>query len=138
MNDDAAPSKAEQVRLYLETLQARMDPDQFRVLRHLVSRSLPVLAAPDGEGHLDLDDENKAHLTPEVTNELLVALAIATTGTMEHHVVDLGDGAATVMDADTASDPEAVQEMRDWAAQQRREREHTDAVLRGIADTSNT
>ncbi|MEV8099064.1 hypothetical protein [Kitasatospora sp. NPDC085879] len=137
MNDDAAPSKADQVRLYLETLQARMDPDQFRVLRHLVSGSFSVLAAPDGEGHLDLGDEDKVHLTPDVTNELLVALAIAATGTMEHHVVDLGDGAATIMDADAANDPEAIQEMRDWAAQQRRERERTDAVLRGIADASD-
>ncbi|WP_030276380.1 hypothetical protein [Streptomyces sp. NRRL B-24484] len=138
MNDDAAPNKADQVRLYLETLQARMDPGQFRVLRHLVKGSFSVLAAPDGEGRLDLDDEDKVHLTPEVTDELLVVLAIAASGTMEHHVVDLGDGAATVMDADAANDPEAIEKMRDWAAQQRREREHTDAVLRGIADASGT
>ncbi|PBC69840.1 hypothetical protein BX265_7198 [Streptomyces sp. TLI_235] len=103
-----------------------MNPDQLRVLRNLVSRSFAVLAAPDGEGHLDLDDEDKVHLTQDVTNELLVVLAIAATGTMEHHVVDLGNGAATIMDADAANDPQAVQEMRDRATKQLRVRKLTE------------
>ncbi len=136
MDDDAAPSRADQLRLYLDTLQARMDPDQFRVLGLLVAGAFATLSSPAGEGHIDITDEDQVHLTREVKDELLAIMAIAASGTMEHHVVDLGDGAATVMDPAAANDPDAVQRMRDWAAQQRSERERTEAVLRGIADAS--
>ncbi|MFJ6384658.1 hypothetical protein ACIQI7_32210 [Kitasatospora sp. NPDC092039] len=137
MDDDTAPDRAAQLSLYLDTLQARMDPDQFRVLGQLLGGTVAALASPDGEGQIDIDDDDQVHLTHEVKQELLAVLGIVATGTMEQHIVDLGDGSMTVMDPDTAADPEAVQRMRDWAAQQRRERKHTDAVLRGIAEATD-
>ncbi|MGK4586164.1 hypothetical protein [Kitasatospora sp. HPMI-4] len=136
--DEAVPSRAEQVHLYLETLRARMDPDQFRVLRHLLDGALLALSGRSGEGEVDLADEDEVYNTPEVQKELLAALAILATGTLEHHIVDLGDGASVVMTPEAANDPEAVQRMREFVAKQRAEREHTDAVLRGIADASQT
>ncbi|MFE2174431.1 hypothetical protein [Kitasatospora sp. NPDC059462] len=136
MDDEAGPSRADQVRLYLDTLQARMDPDQFRILGRLLTGTVAGLASPTGDGRIDLDDDDQVHLTREVKQELLAVLGIVATGTMEQHIVDLGNGSMTVMDPDTAADPDAVQQMRDWATRERREREHTDAVLRGIAGAS--
>ncbi|WP_380286507.1 hypothetical protein [Kitasatospora purpeofusca] len=136
MDDEAAPGRADQVRLYLDTLQARMDPDQFRVLGQLLTGTIASLASPTGDGRIDIDDDDQVHLTRNVKQELLAILSIVVTGTMEQHIVDLGNGSMTVMDSEAAADPDAVQQMRDWAAQERREREHTDAVLHGIAEAS--
>ncbi|MGE7436977.1 hypothetical protein [Kitasatospora sp. NPDC001175] len=136
MDDDTALDRADQVRLYLDTLQARMDPDQFRVLGQLLHGAIATLASPGGEGNIDIDGDDQVHLTREVKDELLAVMAIVATGTMEHHIVDLGDGAATAMDPTAATDEGAVQRMRDWAAQQRSERERTESVLRGIEEAS--
>ncbi|MEV4561202.1 hypothetical protein AB0K51_30000 [Kitasatospora sp. NPDC049285] len=135
---DTAPTRAEQVRLYLDTLRARMDPAEFRVLGGLLRRSVVSLAAPAPEHVIDLQDEDEAHLTPEVRNELLAVLSIVATGTMEHHIVDLGDGATTALDTGAANDPDAVQRMRDWAAHQRAERTRTDPVRRNVEQASQT
>ncbi|WP_354645228.1 hypothetical protein [Kitasatospora camelliae] len=136
MDDATAPSPAEQVRLDLDTLRLRMDPDQFRVLGTLLNGALTSLSGPAREGRVDLSDEDEVLLTREVKNELLTILAIMATGKMDHHIVDLGNGATTVMDAGAANDPDAVQRARDRVERHRAEQEHTESVLRGIEEAS--
>ncbi|RAJ38468.1 hypothetical protein K353_04405 [Kitasatospora sp. SolWspMP-SS2h] len=122
MHDDTTPTRAERVRLYLDTLRARMTPDEFRVLGRLLAPAVASLAAPAEDHVLDLAPEDRAHLTREVEEELLAVLSIVATGTMEHRFVDLGDGATTVLDTGAADDPESVERMRAWAARQREAR----------------
>ncbi|MFI9270864.1 hypothetical protein ACIGXM_09170 [Kitasatospora sp. NPDC052896] len=136
MDDDAELSRADQIRLYLATLQARMDADQFRVLGMLLKDSVTLLTSEADEVGIDIPAEDERFLTPEVREEFLAVLGILTTGRMDQQVIDLGDGTATVLDPAAAADPERVRELRDWAAEQRRRREHTASVLRGIADAS--
>ncbi|GAA1247332.1 hypothetical protein GCM10009665_42910 [Kitasatospora nipponensis] len=129
-------SRADQVRLYLATLQARMDPDQFRVLGRLVTGAITLLTSPSDELGIDISDEDEVFLTREVKDELLAILGILATGRMDQQVIDLGDGATSIMDPQAAADPVKVQELREWTAEQRRLRRETDTVLRGIADAS--
>ncbi|MFB7665874.1 hypothetical protein ACFC1R_18290 [Kitasatospora sp. NPDC056138] len=138
MNDEAPLSRADQVRLYLATVQARMDPDQFRVLGRLVTGSVGLLTSRSDEIGIDIRAEDRVHLTPEVTDEFLVVMSILATGRMVQQVVHLGDGAATVLDADAATDEAKVQEMRDWTAEQRLRRGEADAARRDIVDASQT
>ncbi|WP_052681531.1 hypothetical protein [Saccharothrix sp. ST-888] len=138
MNDEAPLSRADQVRLYLATVQARMDPDQFRVLGRLVTGSVGLLTSRSDEIGIDIRAEDQVHLTPEVTDEFLVVMSILATGRMVQQVVDLGDGAATVLDTDAAADAVKVQEIREWTAEQRLRRGEADAVLRGIVDAPQT
>ncbi|BAJ31829.1 MULTISPECIES: hypothetical protein [Kitasatospora] len=123
MDHDTAPTRAEQVRLYLDTLRARMNPAEFRVLGRILPGAVASLATPDTDHFIDVPDEDRPHLTSEVEDELLAVLSIVATGTMEHHIVDLGDGATTALDTGAAADPEAVRRMRDWAARQRDQRD---------------
>ncbi|MFJ1756336.1 hypothetical protein [Kitasatospora sp. NPDC088134] len=122
MDDDTAPTRAELVRFYLDTLAARMDPEEFRLLGRLLRRAVVQLAAPDEEHLIEVPAEDAARLTPEVENELLAVLSVVATGTLEHQLVDLGDGATTVLDTAAASDPEMVGRMREWTARRRTER----------------
>ncbi|MFC8722635.1 hypothetical protein [Kitasatospora sp. NPDC057198] len=119
MDDITAPSRADRVRLYLDTLRARMDPAEFRVLGRLLPGAVASLAAPGTEYVIEVGAEDRAHLTPQVRDELLAVLSIVATGTLEHQLVDLGDGAVTVLDTAAASSPEAVGRMREWAALRR-------------------
>lgn len=136
MDDDPTLDRADQVRLYLHALGARMDPDQFRVLKQLVSGALAVLSSPAGEGDIEVSDEDQVHVTTEVQDELLAILSIMATGSMDHHIVDVGNGSRAAMDPAAATDERAVQRMRDWTAQQVSESERTDEVLRGIEAVS--
>ncbi|MFJ5234463.1 hypothetical protein ACIQBJ_31730 [Kitasatospora sp. NPDC088391] len=119
MDDDTVPTRAELVRFYLDTLAARMEPEEFRLLGRLVRRAVVSLADPDEEHLIEVPAEDAARLTPEVQNELLAVLSIVATGTMEHQLVDLGDGATTVLDTAAANDPEMVGRMREWNARRR-------------------
>ncbi|MGW4806372.1 hypothetical protein [Kitasatospora sp. NPDC004272] len=119
MDDITAPSRADRVRLYLDTLRARMDPEEFRVLGRLLRGAVASLAAPEVEYVIEVGEADRALLTPQVRDELLAVLSIVATGTLEHQLVDLGDGALTVLDTAAANSPEAVGRMREWAARQR-------------------
>ncbi|MFF4343309.1 hypothetical protein ACFY00_25685 [Kitasatospora sp. NPDC001540] len=116
MADDAVPTRADRVRLYLDTLRARMDPDEFRLLGRLLSGAVGSLAAA---GDAYVVEVGEQQVSRQVQEEFLAVLSIVATGTMEHRLVDLGDGAVTVLDAAAAENPEAVRRMREWAARQR-------------------
>lgn len=136
---DDEPTRADRVRLYLDTLATRMDPEEFRVLGRLLTGAVASLAAPGADHVIDIADADRKYLTGELKDELLAVLSIVATGTMEHQVIDLGDGATTVLDTAAASSPEAVQRMRDWAAHRRTERNPTPdpTVVRDIEQASH-
>ncbi|MFB7947594.1 hypothetical protein ACFC6L_22075 [Kitasatospora phosalacinea] len=116
MADDAVPTRAELVRLYLDTLRARMDPDEFRLLGRLLSGAVGSLADAGDTHVVEVGEQQPSR---QVQEEFLAVLSIVATGTIEHRLVDLGDGAVTVLDVDAAENPEAVRRMQEWAARQR-------------------
>ncbi|MGA5699695.1 hypothetical protein [Peterkaempfera bronchialis] len=136
MDDETAPSRADQLRLYLESLRIRMDPDQFRVLGRMITGPLKLIESGADTVDADIPDEDERFLTREVRDEFLVVMGILATGRMDQQVVDLGSGITTVVSAEVAEDPVRLQELRDWAAARRRQQEETDAVLRGIEQAS--
>ncbi|MFE9913444.1 hypothetical protein [Streptomyces clavifer] len=141
MNDDDAsdaPSNAQKVVLYMETLRARMDPEQYELLAQRLHDAFHLLA--DGrEGIVGSDDGTV--FTHEMNREFTVVLNIMLTGKMDQHVVEIpqgnGDSSFVLMDPEDADDPAKVQEVKDFVDQWRTDRERTKAELDGIARASN-
>ncbi|MCT6782263.1 hypothetical protein LXH09_37205 [Streptomyces sp. CS7] len=138
MNDEGGAGegvrRAEKVALYMETLRARMDAEQFAALAGAVHQAAHLLAQ-GREGSIG-SDEDSSLFTPEMHRELATVLAILVSGEMEHAIVELpGDGGSfAVMDAD--ADETAVQEMREHVERLTAEREALDSELGGIARAS--
>ncbi|MFF1267166.1 hypothetical protein ACFVZE_15155 [Streptomyces anulatus] len=142
MNDeDAAPgedNRAVKVALYMETLQARMDPGQYRALAQALHEAFHLLAQ-GREGTIGEDDS--AEFTPEMHREFATVLTMLLTGKMDQQVVDVpgsdGHSGFVLMDPEEADDPAKVQEVRDFIDQWSTEREAVDIELDGIARASN-
>ncbi|MBM7054109.1 hypothetical protein JS521_09575 [Streptomyces sp. RHZ10] len=143
MNDeDAAPgedNRAVKVALYMETLQARMDPDQYRALAHALHEAFHLLAQ-GREGTIGSEDDSM-EFTPEMHREFATVLTMLLTGKMDQQVVDVpgsdGHSGFVLMDPEEADDPAKVQEVRDFIDQWSTEREAVDIELDGIARVSN-
>ena len=116
MDEDAAPSRQDQVRLYLATLEARMDPDEFRVLAALLAGTeLMEQYGPDDVVH-HIPEEDERFLTSAVVEEFLVVMAVINTGRLDQQVVSLGHGVTTVVTEDVATDPARMRRLREWVA----------------------
>ncbi|MFD9807603.1 hypothetical protein ACFWZZ_10905 [[Kitasatospora] papulosa] len=142
MNDeDAAPGKdshVAKVALYMETLQARMDPDQYGALARALHEAFHLLA--DGrEGTIGSEDDSA--FTPEMNREFATVLTILLTGKMDQQIVEVpgsdGHSGFVLMDPEEADDPAKVQEVRDFIDQWATKREAVDIELDGIARASN-
>jgi hypothetical protein len=137
MNDDDAPDAlghAQKVALYMETLRARMDPEQYEPLAQRLHDAFHLLAQ-GREGTISSDDDSV--FTPEMNREFTVVLNILLTGKMDQRVVEIsqdnGDSVFVLMDPEDADDPTKVQEVKDFVNQRRSDRERMDAELGGIA-----
>ncbi|MFJ2232105.1 hypothetical protein [Streptomyces halstedii] len=143
MNDEgAAPeedSHAVKVALYMETLQARMDPDQYGALAQALHEAFHLLAE-GREGTIGSEDD-ATEFTPEMHREFATVLTILLTGKMDQQVVEVpgsdGHSGFVLMDPEEADDPAKVQEVRDFIDQWTTEREAVDIELDGIARASN-
>lgn len=144
MNDeDAVPGegdgRAAKAALYMETLQARMDPDQYQALAHAVNEVIQFLVQ-GREG--TIGSEGDAPFTPELNREFATVVNILITGKMDQQIVDVpsSDGRSTgliFMDPGEADDPVKVQEVRDFLDKWSAEREAVDTELDGIERASN-
>ncbi|MER6442949.1 hypothetical protein ABT275_42625 [Streptomyces sp. NPDC001185] len=144
MNDeDAVPGegdgRAAKAALYMETLQARMDPDQYQALAHAVNEVIQFLVQ-GREG--TIGSEGDAPFTPELNREFATVVNILLTGKMDQQIVDVpsSDGRSTgliFMDPEEAEDPAKVQEVRDFLDKWSAEREAVNLELDGIERASN-
>ncbi|MEU9064921.1 hypothetical protein AB0D13_40360 [Streptomyces sp. NPDC048430] len=137
-DEDAAPGEdnhAVKVALYMETLQARMDSDQYGALAQALHEAFHLLA----EGREGSEDDST--FTPEMNREFATVLTILLTGKMDQQIVEVpgsdGHSGFVLMDPEEADDPAKVQEVRDYVDQWTTEREAMDIELDGIARASN-
>lgn len=134
------PSLTDKVELYLESLEARMDPAQFDALTRAIHEFWHLMEGT-GEGAFDVDEHD---FTPEVRQELLVVMAMLGTGRTDQRVVEIpspdGSPGWAVVDASIADDPVALAELQEKLhaklAEWSREQADTAAVLEGIEAAS--
>ncbi|MEU5108162.1 hypothetical protein AB0H07_38895 [Streptomyces sp. NPDC021354] len=137
-NFDAGDDRIDKVSLYMETLKARMAPEQYDVLAQAVHETAHLIAE-GGEGIFGAGDD-RSTFTPEVQREYTAVLAILLTGRMDHRVVEMpgpdGSPGFAVVEASAADDPAKLEEIREnlhrWVA----ERKAVDTELDGIARAS--
>ncbi|MET7621921.1 hypothetical protein [Streptomyces sp. NPDC005408] len=112
-DDDNAPETSDNgpdlASLYLKSVKARMDPDQFATLDQAVHELAHMLS----DGHTGIFEAGgRENFTADVQRELLAVMAILTTGRMDHHVAELpgpdGSTGYAVVTADVANDPETA------------------------------
>ncbi|MFF2385692.1 hypothetical protein [Streptomyces sp. NPDC058108] len=142
-DEDAVPGEGDgrgaKAALYMETLQARMDPAQYEALSQAVHEAIQFLMQ-GREGIIG--SEGDAPFTPELNRELATVVNILLTGKMDQQIVDVpaSDGRSTgliFMDPDEADDPAKVQEVRDFLDKWSAEREAVNLELDGIERASN-
>ncbi|MFD8251314.1 hypothetical protein [Streptomyces werraensis] len=140
-DEDAVPvgdGRAVKVALYMETLQARMDPAQYEALAQAVHEAFCLLAQ-GREGIIS--GEDGLSFTPEMHREFATVVTMMLTGKMDQQVVELsgpdGHSGFVLMDPEKANDPAKVQEVRDFINRWTAEREAMDIELDGIARASN-
>ena len=117
MHEDTPPSREDEVNLYLATLEARMDPEQFRALAALLVDASTLENAGQDTVRAEVAEHDEQLLTPAVLDEFLVIMGIISTGRMDQQVVDLGHGVITVVTEDIATNPQQMRELRAWAAE---------------------
>ncbi|MBL3668419.1 hypothetical protein JL475_20970 [Streptomyces sp. M2CJ-2] len=140
MNDandfDSENCRIDNASLYIETLKARMDPEQYDVLAKAVHKTAHLIT----EGHQAGPVGDLSAFTPEVQREYATVLAILLTGRMDHRLVEMpgpdGSPGFAIVEASAADDPVRLQELREnhhrWAT----ERQAVDNELDGIARVS--
>ncbi|MDX3771744.1 MULTISPECIES: hypothetical protein [unclassified Streptomyces] len=139
-NDDADETPQDRiakVALYLESVKARMPPEQFETLHQAVHEMIHLIA-DSHEGFLEAGD--RENFTDDVQKEFLTVMAIVTTGRMDHQVVDMpgpdGSPGYAVVTTELANDPKALAELRDKLHHHATERKAINAALDGIARAS--
>lgn len=138
MSDNApTPSRVDQVQVYLEALQPTLEPDQFELLTNLFQEVLDFVAGgvPDGTLQLVFDEDDD--VPTAVRDELMVLMAILTTGRMDQAVVDLGDGVTTVVTEEESHDPARMDEIHRFARGRARVEDDLDRELRRIVGTDD-
>ncbi|WP_405929731.1 hypothetical protein OG554_34980 [Streptomyces griseus] len=127
------------VALYMETLQARMDPDQYRAPAHALHEAFHLLAQ-GREGAIGSEDD-PTEFTPEMHREFATMLTMLLTGKMSQQAVEVpesdGHSGFVLMNPQEADDPAKVQEVRDFIDQWTTEREGMSIELDAIARASN-
>ncbi|MEU3550614.1 MULTISPECIES: hypothetical protein [Streptomyces] len=140
-DEDAVPAgddRAAKVALYMETLQARMDPAQYEALAQTVHETFRLLL----EGREGIISGKDSHsFTPEMNREFATVVSMMLTGKMDQQVIEVpgtnGNYGFILMDPEEADDPARVQEVRDFIDQWTAERQAIDRELDGIARASN-
>ncbi|MEV7297210.1 hypothetical protein AB0N79_37170 [Streptomyces microflavus] len=96
MNDeDTGPGEDNhvvKVALYMETLQARMDPGQYRALAHALHEAFHLLA--QGRDGTIGSENDPPEFTPEMHREFATILTMLLTGKMDQQVVEVPPTAA--------------------------------------------
>ncbi|MGP3992122.1 hypothetical protein [Streptomyces sp. 3N207] len=135
---DAGLDPVEAVSLYMETLKARMDPEQYERLARLVHESAHLPA--EGREGIFGDGDEQTELTPEMQRELATVLAMMITGGADHRVVEMpgpdGSTGFAIVAASAADDPDKLRAIREGLHRSAAEREAIDAELDGIAHAS--
>ncbi|MET8137451.1 hypothetical protein [Streptomyces sp. NPDC005251] len=133
---EPGPQAHELAKLYLDTLEDPMDPKEYAALRVLAFAVLAGIAEPidpddsSSERRLDID------LTPAVIDEWMTFMAIHDSGRMDQTIVEVGDGSRTVVDSETAADPEALRNFCAQVRERNRIREEERDILKGIESAS--
>ncbi|MEU0163823.1 hypothetical protein ABZ154_34895 [Streptomyces sp. NPDC006261] len=106
-DEDAAPgedNRAVKVALYMETLQARMDPNQYGALAQALHEAFHLLAQ-GREGTIGSEDDT-AEFTPEMHREFATILTMLLTGKIDQQVVEVpssdGHSGFVLMDPEEA------------------------------------
>ncbi|WP_244257946.1 hypothetical protein [Streptomyces sp. Tu 2975] len=140
MNDDEDETPQERmakVELYMESVKARMAPEDFETLHEAVNE-MSRLITEGHEGVLEAGD--RENFAGEVQREFLAVMAIATTGRMDHHVIDMpgpdGSPGYAVVTPEVANDPAALAEVRQQIHQWTTEQREINSELDGIARAS--
>ncbi|WP_329013601.1 hypothetical protein [Streptomyces sp. NBC_00690] len=136
MNEENGSKRSAFVGLYLETLRARMAPDQYTALTEAVHRFCRLIA-DGGQGSFEIDE---TAFTPALHRELVTIMTMLATGRTDHRLVDIpspdGTPGYAMAEAHIAEDSTQLAAVRTklnaWWAQ----REAEDAVLDGIARAS--
>ncbi|QIP88283.1 hypothetical protein GLX30_01290 [Streptomyces sp. Tu 2975] len=125
------------VELYMESVKARMAPEDFETLHEAVNE-MSRLITEGHEGVLEAGD--RENFAGEVQREFLAVMAIATTGRMDHHVIDMpgpdGSPGYAVVTPEVANDPAALAEVRQQIHQWTTEQREINSELDGIARAS--
>lgn len=140
MNDandfDSDYDGIDNVSLYMETLKARMIPEQYDVLAKAVHETAHLIV----EGHRVGPVGDLSDFTPEVQREYATVLAILLTGRMDHRLVEMpshgGSPGFAIVEASVADDPVKLQEMRENHRRFVPEWQAVDNELDGIARAS--
>lgn len=124
------------VEIYLESLKARMAPEEFDTLTGALHQFWHAME----EGRQASFDLSETGFSEGVRKELMLVMAIIGTGRTDHRIVDLpgpdgSSGWVVVSDA-IADDPVRLAEIRDRLAAQWREQQETDEALEGIERAS--
>ncbi|MEH0549160.1 hypothetical protein QA802_40760 [Streptomyces sp. B21-105] len=105
--------RIDNVSLYMETLKARMDPEQYDVLAKAVHETAHLIA----EGHQAGPVGDASQFTDDVQREYATVLAILLTGRMDHRLVEMpgpdGSPGFAIVEASAADDPAKLQELRE-------------------------
>lgn len=133
---DQPVGAAAMVFMYLESLRARMAPEQFDAIGEALYEFKKVMES-GGEGSFPMDEET---FTDDVRKELMVVLAILGTGRMDYQVVEVpctgeGKGWAVVTD-EFAGDLEKLAELEGRMLAWERDHDAVEAELAGIEDAS--
>ncbi|MEU0008221.1 hypothetical protein ABZ079_29160 [Streptomyces sp. NPDC006314] len=109
-NDSGSDDRRiDNVSLYMETLKARMDPEQYDVLAKAVHEAAQLIA----EGHQAGPVGDASQFTDEVQREYATVL----TGRMDHRLVEMpgpdGSLGFAIVEASAADDPAKPQELRE-------------------------
>jgi hypothetical protein len=120
------------VSLYMESLNARMDPQDYATLTRALYEFGRAMEA-GGEGAFDIEGDT---LNDAVRTELMMVMAILGTGRTDHQVVELTgphghEGWAVVSEA-VANDSERLAALSGRLAELGQEWDETDAALEGI------
>jgi hypothetical protein len=135
--DETPQERMAKAELYLESVKARMDPEDFETLHQAVQEMSRLIAEGD-EGVLEAG--NRENFAGDVQREFLAVMAIVTTGRMDHHVIDMpgpdGSPGYAVVTPEVANDPLAVAELRQQIHQWGAEQQAINSELDGIARAS--
>lgn len=93
---------------YLDTLEDLMDPKEYAELRALTFAVLGAVAESVGPDDPPSECRLDINLTAAVLEEWLTVMGILGSGRMDQQIVGVGDGSRTVVDSETAADPEAL------------------------------
>lgn len=132
----SGPKSLELAQFYLDTLEDLMDPKDHADLCTLTFALLEAMAEltdpddPPSNRHLNID------LTPAVHDEWLTVMGILGSGRLDQQIVEVGDGSRTVVDSETAADPEALRTFCAQVQERNRKRKEERDILNGIQAAS--